>query len=71
LLKSCLGLRIEAVRDRVYFNYPRLPASLHYLDIKGLRVGSGEVDVSLVRHDKQVAVNVRRRVGKIEVIVVH
>ncbi|HEY3855452.1 MAG TPA: amylo-alpha-1,6-glucosidase [Verrucomicrobiae bacterium] len=71
LLTACVGLRIEALRDRVYFNTPRLPSSLHYLDIKGLRVGSGEVDVSLVRHDREVAVNVGRRVGKIEVIVVH
>jgi glycogen debranching enzyme len=71
LLQACLGLRIEAARHRVYFDNPHLPDSIQCLDIKNLKVNSGAVDVSLIRHDKDVGVNVRHRAGKVEVIVIH
>ncbi len=39
--------------------------------IKKLKVASGMIDVLLVRHEQGVAVTVRRRTGKVEVIVIH
>lgn len=71
LLQACLGLRIDAVSERLYFDNPHLPESVQQLEIKDLKIASGVVDVQLDRHDQGVAVNVRRRTGKVEVIVVH
>jgi glycogen debranching enzyme len=71
VLQACLGLRIEAARDRVYFDNPKLPESIQQLEIKDLKAVSGAIDVTFIRHDEDVAVNVRRRSGKVEVIVIH
>jgi glycogen debranching enzyme len=71
LLQACLGLRVEAMRERLYFDNPHLPESIQQLEIRNLKVGSGSVDVLLVRHEQGVAVNVLRRVGKVEVSVRH
>ncbi len=71
LLQACLGLRVEAVHERLYFDNPHLPESIQQLEIKNLKIGSGSVDVLLVRHEQGVAVNVCRRTGKVEVSVRH
>ena len=70
-LQACIGLRIEAAADKICFDNPHLPQAIQQLDIRDLAVSSGTVDVSLIRHDDDVAVNVRRRTGKVEVLVVH
>jgi len=71
LIQACLGLRIDASAARLYLDNPQLPESVEKLDINNLKVASGVVDVSLVRHAEDVAVNVRHRVGKVEVVVIH
>jgi glycogen debranching enzyme len=70
-LQACLGLRVEAATQRVVFENPRLPLCLNHVEILDLPVGAGLLDVILLRHEEEVAVNVRRRVGKIEVMVIH
>jgi hypothetical protein len=50
---------------------PRLPECLEKLDITNLKVAAGIVDISLIRHANDVAVNVRHRAGKVEVVVTH
>ena len=71
LLQAALGIRVEASRSRLYFDKPYLPDTVRQLDIKNLKVNSGIVDVTLIRHEGKVAVNVPRRDGKVEVIVTH
>lgn len=71
LIQAALGIRIEAPTRRVYFNNPSLPASIQQLDIRNLRVNGGMTDVTVIRHDGNVAINVPRREGEIEVIVIH
>lgn len=71
LIQSCLGLRFDIAAKRVYFDNPCLPACLDKLDIRNLKAASGVVDVSLIRHAKDVAVNVRHRTGNVEVVVIH
>ena len=71
LLQACLGLRIDGTAGRVYFQSPDLPPSIEQLNIRNLAVASNLVDVSLVRHARDVAVNVRHREGKAEVVVIH
>jgi len=36
-----------------------------------LKLGSGTVDISVVRHDADVALRVTRRTGEVEVVVTH
>jgi len=71
LIQACLGLRFDTSAHRVYFDNPRLPECLEKLDIRNLKMAPGVVDVSFTRHVEDVAVNVRHRAGKVEVVVIH
>lgn len=71
LVQSCLGMQIHADQQRVHFKNPLLPEALQHAQIRNLRVGRGAVDISLERHGQDVAINVRRRVGKVQVVVTH
>ncbi len=71
LIQACLGLRFDTSAERVYFENPSLPACLDNLEIRNLKAAGGVVDVSLIRHAEDVAVNVRHRAGKLEVVVTH
>jgi glycogen debranching enzyme len=70
-LQACLGLRIDALNHRICFDSPHLPESIQQLDIKGLKVDDGAVDLSLTRQAEDVAVHVNRRSGKLDVLVIH
>lgn len=71
LLQACLGLRIDAASDRLYFDCPQLPESVAEIKIKNLKIGNGTMDILLLRQAKGVAVIVPQRTGNTEVIVVH
>ncbi len=71
LVQACLGLRFDTSAERVYLDNPRLPACLERMDITNLKVAAAVVDISLIRHAQDVAVNVRHREGKVEVVVTH
>jgi hypothetical protein len=58
------------VSREIRFDRPLLPASLNELQIRDLRVGDAFVDIDLTRHGTDVGVNVLRREGPIEVLVV-
>jgi glycogen debranching enzyme len=70
LLASTLGLTIDAADQRIRFTYPRLPGLLESVWITGLRVGRAHVDLELRRHGEDVGVNVLRRDGAVEVVLV-
>jgi glycogen debranching enzyme len=71
LLQACLGLRFDTTAARLYFENPHLPESIERMEIRNLKVASGVVDISLVRHARNVAVNVGHRAGQVEVVVIH
>jgi hypothetical protein len=71
VLQAVLGSRIEAGEHRLYFDNPHLPERVQRLDIINLRINSSVADISLMRHDGKVAVNVPRREGAMEIIVTH
>jgi len=54
----------------VYLTRPRLPASLDELRIHNLEVGDATVDLLLRRHEHDVGVNVLRRDGDVQLMVV-
>jgi glycogen debranching enzyme len=70
LLQACLGLSVSSVSREIRFDRPLLPASLNELQIRDLRVGNAFVDIDLTRHGTDVGVNVLRREGPVEVLVV-
>ncbi len=70
LLQACLGLQIDARHKLVQFRYPVLPAFIDELSIRHLRVGGATIDLSFRRYADDVAINVLRREGAVEVAVV-
>jgi len=69
MFQACLGLRINALESRVSLVRPFLPRFLSQARIMNLPVGGGSVDLLVVRHEHDVAVNVLRRKGVIDVVV--
>lgn len=67
LLQACLDLQIEAAQRIVHLRHPRLPPSLDSLCIRNLPVGSARLDLLLRRHGEDVAVNVLRKDGDVDV----
>jgi glycogen debranching enzyme len=68
-LQATLGLSIDAWENQVSFSGAVLPPWLNRLDIRGLRVGDGHVDLSVTRGRWGAAVEVVDKHGEIEVIV--
>jgi hypothetical protein len=54
----------------VYLHYPHLPEFLEDVRIRGVRVGTGSVDLMFRRHAGDVGVTVLARTGEVEVVVV-
>jgi glycogen debranching enzyme len=70
LLQSCIGLSIKGPQAQICFSHPFLPDFLQEVQIKNLRVGKASVDLSLKRHLQGVVINVTRKEGPIEIVVV-
>jgi glycogen debranching enzyme len=71
LLQACLGLTVDGLRRRIVFRRPVLPESLDRLSLSGLTVGGTSVDLGLERHTHNVVVDVLRRDGDVEILVLH
>jgi glycogen debranching enzyme len=70
LLQSCLGLDVLAPEQKVVFSKPFLPQFLPQVSIRDLKVRGASVDLLLTRHNEgDVGVNVLRRHGALEVVV--
>ncbi|HEY6205940.1 MAG TPA: amylo-alpha-1,6-glucosidase [Chthoniobacterales bacterium] len=67
LLQACLGLVIRDRSEEVVFTGPYLPEFLPEVRIRRLRVGHGSVDLVLTRRQTDVAVDVLRREGEVNV----
>jgi glycogen debranching enzyme len=70
LLDSVLGMHIDGRKGRIKLHNPRLPEFLDALRIFNLRVGEAEVDLLFQRHRDDVGVQILRRSGKVEIMVV-
>ncbi|TWU43497.1 alpha-glucosidase [Novipirellula aureliae] len=69
LLQSILGLSFSPRKPQVRFDNPKLPDFLNWIRIKNLRVGDGEVDLAIHRHARDVGLNVERKVGDPQIVV--
>jgi glycogen debranching enzyme len=68
LVQACLGLRVDALAQRVSCTHAVLPEEIEWLRILNLAVGSASVDLLLTRHSHDVGVTVLRREGAVEII---
>jgi glycogen debranching enzyme len=69
-LQACLGVEIRAEESRIYLHHSALPESLREVHIRNLRVGRGAVDLSFERYAETVGVNIKRRVGQVEIVAI-
>ncbi len=67
LFQAILGLEINGHQGQIRLTRPTLPNSMGELRIHNLQVAGGSVDLLVVRHEHDVAVNVLRREGDIEI----
>ena len=70
LVEACLGMTLDALRNEIRFEHPVLPDFINELEIRGLAVNSSKVDIVLRRYAESVGVEVRRRSGDADVIVI-
>ena len=68
MLQACLGMTIDASRGQIVLRYPSLPPCLERVRIRGLAVGDSSVDLVLRRYSGTVGLDVERRRGKLEVV---
>lgn len=70
LIQACLGLEISAVDSQISFTRPQLPLFLGELRIHNLQVGTSAVDLVIAHQDRDVSVDVLRRDGDVQVLVI-
>jgi len=70
LLEAALGLEFDAARGEIRLRNPRLPAFLNEVVLRELRLGSSSVDLRVSRHGDEVALEVLRTRGRIQVSIV-
>ncbi|WP_298952612.1 amylo-alpha-1,6-glucosidase [uncultured Methylobacterium sp.] len=67
-LAACLGLELRHDRNRIRFRDPILPGFLDEVLIRNLKLGGSRVDLLLHRHGADVTVNVLKRRGDAQVV---
>jgi glycogen debranching enzyme len=69
LIQSLLGLEIDAPRRQIRFSRSVLPPSLQKVSITNLRVADATVDLALERFPIDVGLELLRREGDVEIVV--
>jgi glycogen debranching enzyme len=70
LLQACLGLSFDAEKRVIRFRNPQLPPFLDMVEIRRLTIGGTTLDLLLQRYPNNVGVNILRKTGPVEVVVV-
>ncbi|MCL7744020.1 amylo-alpha-1,6-glucosidase [Guyparkeria hydrothermalis] len=65
-LEAMLGLHVDPDAARVSLDHPRLPDYITWLRIRRIRHRNAELDLIVRRHGKDIAVNIERRAGPME-----
>jgi glycogen debranching enzyme len=69
LLQACLGLSFAPDKPEIRFRNPRLPPFLDSVEIRDLSIRGSTVDLLLERYPNNVGVNILRKDGPVEVVV--
>jgi glycogen debranching enzyme len=70
LVEAALGMEVDAAAHEVRLRHSRLPAFIDRLALRGLRVGSGRLDMELERQRHGVGIRVTDRHGDVDVVAV-
>jgi hypothetical protein len=70
MLKSMLGISMDAHQSYVVFNSPILTSKINWLEIKGLRGRDWEMDLVFRRSKGRTFVDVTRKSGPVRVLTV-
>jgi glycogen debranching enzyme len=70
LLQACLGLTLDAPRRTITLHRPVLPEAVPSISLGSLALGDASAELLFERHEHGVDVNVLRKRGEIEVVVV-
>src|SRR5204862_3020783 len=68
LLQSLLGLTIDAPKRQIRFQRSVMPESLKRISISNLRIADATVDLALERYPVDVGLELLRREGEVEVV---
>ncbi|MGO8720098.1 MAG: glycogen debranching N-terminal domain-containing protein, partial [Acidobacteriaceae bacterium] len=68
VLQACLGLQICAREKRVYLHHSALPENLKQVHVSNLKIGDARLDLSFERYSESTGIDVRRRVGEVEIV---
>jgi glycogen debranching enzyme len=69
ILQGCLGLSINALERKIKFVRPSLPPFLSKVRLSDLTVGTGTVDLLVVRHERDISVKVLHNDEDFEVVI--
>ncbi|TPQ31785.1 amylo-alpha-1,6-glucosidase [Bradyrhizobium guangdongense] len=70
LLEAALGIEFDVARNEIRLRNPHLPAFLNEVVLHDLRLGESSVDLRVRRHGDDVALEVLRTRGQIQVSIV-
>jgi glycogen debranching enzyme len=70
LLEAALGIEFDVARGEIRLRNPHLPAFLNEVILRDLRLGDSAVDLRVSRHGDDVALEVLRTRGQIQVSIV-
>lgn len=70
LVQACLGLTFDAASNRIALVEPVLPPFLDEILLRGIRLGSGSLDIRVQRSRAGIATSAVRREGEIGLLVV-
>ncbi|MCC7346645.1 MAG: amylo-alpha-1,6-glucosidase [Variibacter sp.] len=71
LLQATLGLEFDFDAREIRLRNPRLPAFLHEVFLRNLRLGNAAVDIALRRHGEEVSLQVLQKQGAIRVTITY
>jgi glycogen debranching enzyme len=69
VLQAMMGLKFSPEKPQIRFENPLLPAYLNWVRIENLQVANGSVDLVLRRHPRDVGLNVERKDGNVQLVV--
>ena len=70
MLEAALGIEFDVARNEIRLRNPHLPAFLNEVVLHDLRLGESSVDLRVRRHGDDVALEVLRTRGQIQVSIV-
>lgn len=70
LLQACLGMSFDPGRSEIRFRHPQLPPFMENMEIRDLSLMGASLDLRLQRYPNNVGINVVRKTGKAEVVII-